>query len=169
MTLFPYTFPWLSLFYLFNLSWPKCGGYETLQLNDSWLISSPRKLTGIAHIFHHRYSIFNSFYAVHLCCGGSKLRRDIQMSFSSHIFQLPSRRSLGVPGPDGICIPSSIQYCGEMGLPQGRLLVGHVWNNLTRRLPGCLLIRFQNHIKSVLSRTVALQPSSGYHYAKCQT
>lgn len=148
MTLFPYTFPWLSLFYLFNLSWPKCGGYETLQTNASWLISSPRKLTGIAHIFHHRYSIFNSFYAVHLCCGGSKLRRDIQMSFS------PATSSNSLQGDPWV-------FLGQMGYvfpPVSSIVERWVcpkvafWLDMSgitsqEVLPGCLLIRFQNHIK----------------------
>lgn len=83
------------------------------------------KLTGMDHIFHHRYSIFNSFSTVHLCCGGSKLRKDVQMSFSPTTSSNSLQGNPWVfPGPDGICIPSSSQYCGEMGLTQGCRLSG---------------------------------------------
>lgn len=91
---------------------PKYRVYETLWSNASWLISKPRKLAAITEWYSFFYSPsillsirFPTAY-LGLCCGGSKLNRNVLRS---------PPMSCSVPWPDGICIPSrTLWVCPEV-------------------------------------------------------
>lgn len=115
MTLFSYTFPLLICLLFVQPFVPSAPQMWRLwDIVDQCLMAdklTQKTVWHYSHILYITHSVFSihSFSSAYLCCGGSKLSKETQMSFSPATSPSP-RRSLGVPrlGWDMY----SLHYCG---------------------------------------------------------